>query len=80
MRTITVNVSDPVYRELAAYAKKTGRPTAEVIRAAMEEYHARNVARRTSLRERRPVSVGEPVRPLSSEDDLLDEMLHDSRD
>ncbi len=80
MKTITINVSDPVYRDLASYAKGKGRPTSEVIRTAMEEYHARVVARRTSLRERRAASVGGPVKPLLAEDDLLDEMLHDSRD
>ena len=46
----------------------------------MEAFHAKRIARITSLRNRRPVSVGATVQPLTSENDLLDEMIHDSRD
>lgn len=77
MKTITINVSEPVYRDFKEYAKKTGRPTAELIRQAMEDYHSRELNRSTSLQDRRPVSVGGPIQPLTSEDDLLEEMLHD---
>ncbi len=80
MKTITVNVSDPVYRDFLAYAKKSDRPAAELIRAAMEEYRDAHILRRTSLRDRRPVSVGGSIRPISSEDDILGEMLDDTRD
>jgi hypothetical protein len=36
--------------------------------------------RRTTLRDRHPVSVGGPIQPVTSEDDLLEEMLNDTRD
>jgi len=80
MRTITINVSDPVYKDFVAHAKQRGRPAAELIRTAMEDYHSKNIARRTSLRDRRPLSAGGPVQPLTSDDDLLAEMLDDTRD
>lgn len=77
MKTITINVSETVYSDFQEYAKKTGRPTAELIRQAMEDYHARELNRSTSLQDRRPVGVGGPIEPLAPEDDLLEEMLHD---
>ena len=80
MKTITINVSDPIYRDVVLFAKKMDSPTSELIRGAMEAFHAKRIARITSLRNRRPVSVGATVQPLTSEDDLLDEMIHDSRD
>lgn len=80
MKTITINVSDPVYKEFTHFAKQRGRPTSELIRSAMEEYFQRHMVRQTSLRNRRPTSAGGPVQPLTSEDDLLGEMLHDPRD
>ena len=79
MKTITINVSDPVYRDFVSYSKRVDRPTSELIRAAMEDYHQRTIARRTSLRDRRPISAGGEVSPLSREDDLLEEMLDDDR-
>jgi Arc/MetJ-type ribon-helix-helix transcriptional regulator len=80
MKTITVNVSEPVYEEFQSYAKKVGRNASELIREAMEEYRQRHLARRTSLRDRRPVSVGGSIQPITAEDDLLGEMLDETRD
>ena len=80
MRTITINVSEPVYDEYQAHAKRVGRKASELIREAMEEYRASRIQRRTSLRDRRPTSVGGPIAPLTSKDDLLEEMLDDTRD
>lgn len=80
MKTITINVSEPVYRDFKDHARKVGRPTSELIRQAMEDFHERELRRSTSLRQRRPASVGGPVKPLSADDDLLEEMLNDSRD
>jgi hypothetical protein len=39
----------------------------------------RQLADRPSLRDLRPVSVGVVLRPLTGEEDLLDEMLSDDR-
>lgn len=80
MKTITVNVSEPVYEEFQQYAKKVDRKTAALIREAMELYRRQHIQRRTSLKERRPAaSVGGGIRSLGPEDDLLGEMLDDSR-
>lgn len=75
MKTITVNVSEPVYLEFQEYARRHDRTTAELIREAMEAYRARWADKRGSLRELAPLDLGEVKRPLSAEDDLLGEML-----
>lgn len=80
MKTITVNVSEPVYAEFQRFAQKVDRKTSELIREAMELYRQQHMQRRTSLLDRRPVSVGGPIQALTAEDDLLGDMLHDTRD
>ena len=80
MKTITVNVSDPIYRDFSIYAKQVGNSASELIRRAMEDYHQRFILRKTSLRNRRPASTGAPLQPIGREDDLLGEMLDASRD
>lgn len=77
MKTITVNVSEPVYDEFRSYAAKVDRKTSELIREAMEEYRQLHMNRRTSLRDRRPTSVGGAIAAITSEDDLLGDMLAD---
>ena len=77
MKTITVNVSEPVYDEFRLYAARMDRKASELIREAMEEYRQRHMNRRTSLRDRRPTSVGGAIAPISGEDDILGEMLED---
>jgi len=80
MKTVTINVSEPVYEDFQNFAKRVDRKASELIREAMELYRQTHMQRRTSLRDRRPVSVGGPIRPLTSDDDLLEEMHDDSRD
>lgn len=80
MKTITVNVSDPIYRDFTVYAKQVGNTASELIRRAMEDYHQRFILRKTTLRNRRPASVGGPLQPIGREEDLLGEMLDDRRD
>jgi hypothetical protein len=80
MKTITVNVSEPVYEEFLAFAGKTDRKASELIREAMELYRQLHIQRRTSLWDRRPTSVGGPIQAITGEDDLLEEMLDDARD
>ena len=79
MKTITVNVSDPIYRDFTVYAKQMGNSASELIRRAMEDYHQRFIVRKTTLRNRRPVSVGGPMQPIGREEDLLGEMLANQR-
>jgi len=80
MKTITVNVSEPVYEDFQAFAKRVDRKTSELIREAMELYRQARIQPKTTLRDRQAASVGGLIRPLTPEDDLLEEMLYDSRD
>lgn len=76
MKTITINVCEPVYREFKRFAKERDRSTSHLIRDAMEEYRDRRIRARPSLKDLQPVSLGRVLQPLST-DDLLDEMLDD---
>jgi hypothetical protein len=78
VKTITINVSEPVYREFQAYAKAHDRTASELVRQAMEEFRTR-LRPSGSLRDVRPVSVGKVLRPLVPCEDLLGEMLDEDR-
>lgn len=75
MKTITINVSEPVYAEFRAAAEVCGRPTAELIREAMELYRSERLRPHGSLVDFLPRSAGRVLVDLSPADDLLDEML-----
>jgi hypothetical protein len=77
MKTITVNVSEPVYRDFQQHARKHDRTTAELIREAMELYRAERIARGRSVRDFTPLSLGAVKRPLRPAEDLIGEMLDD---
>lgn len=68
----------PVYEEFQSYASKVDRKASELIREAMEEYRQQHMQRQTSLRNRKPTSVGGPIEAISPDDDLLGEMLTDT--
>ncbi len=76
MKTITVNVSEPVYRDFQEYARQNDRTASEIIREAMEDFRSRKINRQTSLRELRPASVGRVLQPFTGADDILDELAH----
>jgi predicted transcriptional regulator len=80
MKTITINVSEPIYRSFQDYATREDRTTSELIRQAMEEFYREHMERKTSLRQRRPFSAGGAVKPVTRNDDVLGEMLDDVRD
>ncbi|MGA0332401.1 MAG: hypothetical protein ACO3N7_02045 [Kiritimatiellia bacterium] len=81
MKTITINVSEPVYDSFRLYAEQTQVKASALIREAMVEYQERHILRGGSLRKRRPpISVGGPIEPLGPEDDVLGEMLDAARD
>ena len=80
MKTVTINVSEPVYEDFQIFAKRVDRKASELIREAMELYRQTHMQRRTSLHKRNPASVGGPIQALTAEDDVLEEMLDDSRD
>ena len=75
MKTISVNVSEPVYQDFLEHARRTDRTAAELIREAMELFRAQRIAARTSIKTLGPLDLGKVVAPLDSEDDLLEEML-----
>lgn len=75
MKTIIVNVSEPVYREFQEQARRTDRTAAELIREAMEAYRMRWADRGGSVLDLAPLDLGTVKKPLAQEDDLLDEML-----
>jgi hypothetical protein len=75
MKTITVNVSEPVYDDFQRAARRLGRPASELIREAMEQYRRHQLTPRRDLRQFRARSLGRVLRPLGPDDDLLDEMI-----
>lgn len=77
MKTITINVSEPVYAEFRSASKSMGRPTSELIREAMELYRQERLKPRQDLEGFRPRSGGKVLDDLSRDDDLLGEMLED---
>jgi predicted CopG family antitoxin len=74
MKTITINVSEPVYAEFREASKAMGRPTSELIREAMEYYRKERLRPRRSLSDFRPRSAGKVLKYLDGRDDLLEEM------
>ena len=77
MKTITINVSEPVYNEFKEYAKQTDRKTSELIREAMERYRDTQLVGKASIRNLPPLDGGKVLAPLTDKDDLLGEMLND---
>jgi hypothetical protein len=75
MKTITINVSEPVYEEFRRASQNQGRPTSELIREAMEHYRREHLRPRTDLKDFRPRSAGGVLKPLTRDDDLLAESL-----
>lgn len=75
MKTITVNVSEPVYQDFQRHAETTDRTTSELIREAMEEYRDRKLRRRGNLASLPSYSLGRIRRGLRKSDELLEEML-----
>lgn len=75
MKTITINVSEPVYRAFRQYARQHDRKTSELIREAMEDYREKLMQPRQSIRKLAPISLGQVLHPLGFGDDLLEEMI-----
>ncbi len=78
MKTITINVAEPVYRAFRRYARQHDRSTSELIREAMQGYAEKTMRPNQSIRGLAPLSLGKVLRPFDSNDDLLGEMTHDS--
>jgi hypothetical protein len=78
MKTITLNVSEPVYADYQRYAQEQDRPTSELLREAMEAYRQAKIRPPRSLRDQLPASVGVVLEPWTGRQDLLDDVM-DSR-
>lgn len=79
MKTISVNVSEPVYRAFRDRARALDRPAAELIREAMETYRRSWHTGTSSLRDLAPLSLGKVKPGALRTDDLLGEMLDGRR-
>lgn len=75
MKTITINVSEPVYEDFRQASRRLDRPTSELIREAMELYRSERLRPAGDLRDFRPRSVGRVLKTLARDEDLLAEML-----
>lgn len=75
MKTITINVSEPVYEDFRRAARRLGRPASELIREAMELYRSERLHPTGDLSAFRPRSAGKMLRPLTRQDDLLAELV-----
>jgi hypothetical protein len=64
-----------VYEDFIEHAQRTDRTAAELIREAMDLFRNERIRPRTSLAALKPLNLGKTLRPLSSRDDLLGEML-----
>ncbi len=75
MKTITLNVSEPVYADFQRYAQEQDRPTSELVREAMETYRQAKIRPHTTLRNLQPSTVGKVLQPWQGRADLLDDLL-----
>jgi len=76
MKTITINVSDPLYREFQEFARIHDRTASELIREAMALYREQRMSKHGSLRQHHPISLGDVLKPWNVDEDLLEEMLN----
>ena len=75
MKTISINISEPVYEDFVDYARRTDRTAAELIREAMELFRNQRIRPRTSIAGLKPLNLGKALRPFIGRDDILGEML-----
>lgn len=78
MKTITINVSEHVYRAYQEYARENNRTASEMIREALAPYYEERLRPRISVRNLPPISLGRVLHPLKPGDDLMEEMRHGS--
>jgi predicted CopG family antitoxin len=72
MKTITINVSEPVYVDFQRFAKERDRTTSELIREAMDQYRDKKIQGRNSIVQSEPAHVGNILRPWKGREDLLE--------
>jgi hypothetical protein len=80
MKPVTINLSEPVYRAFQEYARRHDRTTSELVREAMAVYLETRMRPERSLSDLPPLELGKVRKPLTSTENLLDEMMADERD
>jgi len=76
VKTITINVSEPTYKDFQRFSRERDRSTSELIREAMDEYRDARIRPRVSLSDLQPLSLGEIKGEIFAKDhDVLEEML-----
>lgn len=77
MKTITINVSEPVYKAFQHHARTVDRTTSELVREAMADYYANRIQKSISIRDLPALEVGKVLKPFNRRGDLLEDMLND---
>jgi hypothetical protein len=77
MKTITIHVPEEKYQAFKEYAAKHDKSAAQLIREAMDDYYRRHLEPGHSVLDIPPLHLGESLRELGPDDDLLEEMSHD---
>jgi hypothetical protein len=79
MKPITLYVSESTYRAFKEAARDQDRTASSLIREAMEAYRRQWAPQTHGLDELPALSVGTVRRPLSPDDNLLEEMTDGTR-
>lgn len=74
-RTVTLAVPEDLYRDFEDDARRMNRTAAELMCQALAAYDRQCTRRQGSVRDLPPLDLGEVLRPLTRDDDLLEEML-----
>ncbi len=74
-RIVTLAVPEGLYRDFENNARRTNRTAAELMCQALVAYDRQSRRRQGSVRDFPPLDLGEVLRPLTRDDDLLEEML-----
>ena len=74
MKAISIHLSETAYLEMKSLAARRGRPVAELIRQAMDEYLSREQQNGTSVLDIVPHESGRMLRDWDRSE-LLDEMI-----
>ena len=74
-RTVTLDVPEDLYRDFEDNARRTHRTAAELMCQALAAHDRQDRRRAGSVRNLPPLDLGEVLRPLTRDDDLLEEML-----
>ena len=68
MQTLTVELSDPIFREVAARAQEASKQPADVVRDLVDFHFGQADANMKdhSLKDHKPISVGQLLKPWTS--------------